>query len=188
MISNIVSRSVRNAAAAMAMARTGAQARAASSASSSSSFSMITAEKKEGTGVALITLNRPKALNALCDQLIAELNESTAEFDKDPEVGCIVVTGSGDKAFAAGADIKEMADKEFAYAYKTNMFAQWAELNRIATPVVAAVNGYALGGGCAISIPIGATELVGVQTAASGSPEIQSVILGSVPYPRKHSA
>ena len=82
----------------------------------------------------LITLNRPKALNALNSQLVGELNAAAAAFDKDDGVGAIVITGS-DRAFAAGADIKQMAKTEFPQVYSSNMFAEWADLTRITKPV-----------------------------------------------------
>lgn len=126
--------------------------------------------------VGFIQLHRPKALNALCDGLIAELNTITSEYDQDPEVGCIVITGHGDKAFAAGADIKEMATKPFSYTYKNNMFVQWTDLTRIATPTIAAVNGYALGGGCELAMMC--DIMYASDRAKFGQPEIT---LGTIP-------
>jgi len=84
--------------------------------------------------VGLITLNRPKALNALNSTLIKEINQATQIFDKDNKIGAIVITGS-DRAFAAGADIKEMATKPFPQTYATNMFSDWADLTKISKPV-----------------------------------------------------
>ena len=118
-----------------------------SSAATQGEFTIV--ETKDRVGV--ITLNRPKALNALCDGLIHEVNNAAKGFDQDPNIGCIVITGSG-KAFAAGADIKEMADKSFVDAYHRNMFQFWTDLTRIATPTIAAVNGFALGGGCELAM------------------------------------
>jgi len=109
------------------------------------SYELIKVEKKPADRTALITLNRPKQLNALCDALIKELNECTALLDKDPEVGCIVITGS-ERAFAAGADIKEMRPRGWVDSYMNNSLGQWADLTNIQTPVIAAVNGFALGG------------------------------------------
>lgn len=103
------------------------------------------------TGVALIELNRPKALNALCDSLFMELNEAMRICDKDAEVGAIVLTGN-EKAFAAGADIKEMKDKTYAEALSTDMLAFWSEMSRIRKPIIAAVNGFALGGGFELAL------------------------------------
>lgn len=84
--------------------------------------------------MALITLNRPKALNALNSALISEINAATQSFDKDDSVGAIVMTGS-ERAFAAGADIKEMQSKQFPEVYARNMFADWANLTQISKPV-----------------------------------------------------
>ena len=83
----------------------------------------VIVEKREG-GVGLVQLNRPKALNALCDALFKELNEALHTLDADPEIGCIVLTGN-EKAFAAGADVKEMKDKEYPDTFMTNMLSQW---------------------------------------------------------------
>lgn len=102
-------------------------------------------------GVTLITLNRPKALNALNSALFHELNEATEIADNDPEVGAIVLTGS-EKAFAAGADIKEMKDKQYADAYKTNFLGHWTKLTTVRKPIIAAVSGFALGGGCELAM------------------------------------
>lgn len=93
--------------------------------------------------VTLITLNRPKALNALNSELFHEINAATAAADDDAAVGAIVITGS-EKAFAAGADIKEMKDKEFAAAYKSNFLGHWTKLTTIRKPIIAAVSGHAV--------------------------------------------
>eukprot|EP00946_MAST-07B_sp_MAST-7B-sp1_P004388 g4388.t1 len=126
--------------------------------------------------VGVVTLNRPKALNALCDGLIDEVNAATASFDKDPTIGCIVITGGGDKAFAAGADIKEMAAKSFIDVFAKNMFAQWADLTKIKTPTIAAVNGFALGGGCELAMMC--DIMYASEKAKFGQPEIT---LGTIP-------
>ena len=94
-----------------------------------------------------MTLNRPRAFNALCDGLFDDLNHALRALDEDADVGCMVLTGSR-KAFAAGADIQEMSSREFADAYKSDMFSEWADMTNISKPIIAAVNGYALGGGC----------------------------------------
>ncbi len=126
--------------------------------------------------VAVITLNRPDALNALNQQLTSDLGTALRHFDADPAIGCIVVTGAG-KAFAAGADIKEMAAKTFADAYGDDFItATWEELTRTRTPVIAAVNGFALGGGCEIAMMC--DTIFAADTAKFGQPEIK---LGTIP-------
>jgi enoyl-CoA hydratase len=102
-------------------------------------------------GVGLITLNRPKALNALSDALFEDLLHATSAFDNDPSIGCLILTGSK-KAFAAGADISEMQSKEFEDVYGGDMFAQWQELSKLNKPTIAAVSGYCLGGGCELAM------------------------------------
>ncbi|HNH34470.1 MAG TPA: enoyl-CoA hydratase-related protein, partial [Rhodocyclaceae bacterium] len=102
--------------------------------------------------VGLITLNRPKALNALNDALIDELGAALAAFDADEGVGCMVVTGS-DKAFAAGADIGAMAEWDYMRVYKTNYISRnWDQVARCRKPIIAAVAGFALGGGCELAM------------------------------------
>ncbi|EIN11728.1 ClpP/crotonase [Punctularia strigosozonata HHB-11173 SS5] len=125
--------------------------------------------------VGLITLNRPKALNALSTPLFKELNEAVRELDEDPEVGAIVITGS-EKAFAAGADIKEMKDKEFSDVYKNNFLESWTLLTKIRKPIIAAVSGYALGGGCELALMC--DIILASSTATFGQPEIN---LGVIP-------
>ncbi|TDL22632.1 ClpP/crotonase [Rickenella mellea] len=125
--------------------------------------------------VTLITLNRPKALNALSSPLFAELNTALLAADEDPEVGAIVLTGS-EKAFAAGADIKEMKDKEYADVYKGNFLADWTRITTLRKPVIAAVSGYALGGGCELALMC--DIILASPTAKFGQPEIN---LGVIP-------
>ncbi|KAG6886297.1 hypothetical protein C0993_006707 [Termitomyces sp. T159_Od127] len=125
--------------------------------------------------VALVTLNRPKALNALSSPLFLELNQAFREADGDPSVSAIVLTGS-EKAFAAGADIKEMKDLEFADAYKNRFLENWAEMTRIRKPIIAAVSGYALGGGCELALMC--DIILASPTAKFGQPEIN---LGTIP-------
>lgn len=124
----------------------------------------------------LITLNRPKALNALCDELVHELNTQMQAYDNDSEVGCIVITGS-DKAFAAGADIKEMAGKTYMEAYRTDMLSHWNDnIIKVKTPLIAAVNGFALGGGCELAMMC--DIIIAGDKAKFGQPEIS---IGTIP-------
>lgn len=125
--------------------------------------------------VMLVTLNRPKALNALCNQLIAELNQALKEADANEACSAVVITGS-EKAFAAGADIKEMQPQTNVTAYKTDMLAQWAEITKTRKPVIAAVNGYALGGGCELAMMC--DIILAGDNAKFGQPEIT---LGTIP-------
>lgn len=126
-------------------------------------------------GVGLVTLNRPKALNALFTPLINELNTATRALDADKSIGAIVITGSA-KAFAAGADIKEMAPKTFSDAYGDDFIESWSDLMRIKKPVISAVNGYALGGGCELAMM--ADIIYCSKGATFGQPEIK---LGVIP-------
>ncbi|MDO9407268.1 MAG: enoyl-CoA hydratase [Patulibacter sp.] len=125
--------------------------------------------------VALVTLNRPKALNALSLQVMEELTGLLAELDTDPAVGAIVLTGSA-KAFAAGADIKEMASQSYMDMYAADWFAGWDAIGRVRTPIVTAVAGYALGGGCELAMM--GDVLLAADTAVFGQPEIK---LGVMP-------
>lgn len=126
-------------------------------------------------GVRLVTLNRPKALNALNSQLFHELNDAAEKADADASIGAIVVTGS-EKAFAAGADIKEMRDMSYGQAYKTNFLGHWSKLTQVRKPIISAVNGYALGGGCELAMM---TDIVlASPSAVFGQPEIN---LGVIP-------
>ncbi|SDG09732.1 MULTISPECIES: enoyl-CoA hydratase [Thalassobaculum] len=126
--------------------------------------------------VALITLNRPKALNALSSPLMAELGDALLAADANAEIGCIVVTGS-EKAFAAGADIKEMQSKGFADAYVEDFITSgWETILRVRKPVIAAVAGYALGGGCELAMMC--DFIIAADSAKFGQPEIN---LGVIP-------
>ena len=126
--------------------------------------------------VGLITLHRPEALNALNHQLTSELTAALKAFDADDGIGAIVLTGHG-KAFAAGADIKEMAPKSFADVYSEDFItATWEELTRTRKPVIAAVNGFALGGGCEMAMMC--DMAFAAETAKFGQPEIK---LGVIP-------
>ncbi|CAD6927790.1 unnamed protein product [Tilletia caries] len=125
--------------------------------------------------ITLITLNRPKALNALNSALFTELNHAAQQADADPSVSAIVITGS-DKAFAAGADIKEMKDNLYADVYKNNFLGHWTLLTTVRKPIVAAVSGYALGGGCELAMMC--DIILASPTAVFGQPEIN---LGVIP-------
>jgi enoyl-CoA hydratase len=121
-------------------------------------------------GVGVVTLNRPSALNALCDELTKELAKALADFDADEEIGCVVLTGSP-KAFAAGADIKELQGREFIDLYTNDPFAEsWSAVERFRKPIIAAVAGYALGGGCEIAMMC--DFIIAAENAKFGQPEI----------------
>lgn len=128
--------------------------------------------------VTLVTLNRPQALNALNSTVLEELIAAFAAFEADPSQRCAVLTGAGEKAFAAGADIKEMADKPAAEFFAEDFFARWTSHFVKATrkPWIAAVNGFALGGGCEVAMM--ADFIIAADTARFGQPEIK---LGVVP-------
>ncbi|PCH37593.1 ClpP/crotonase [Wolfiporia cocos MD-104 SS10] len=126
-------------------------------------------------GVGLITLNRPKALNALSSPLFEELNHALAQFDEDDGVRALVLTGS-EKAFAAGADIKEMKDKEYSDVFKAKFLENWSLVTQIRKPIIAAVSGYALGGGCELAMMC--DIILASPTAVFGQPEIN---LGIIP-------
>lgn len=131
------------------------------------SFENIIVETKDRVGI--ITLNRPKALNALNSALIGELNQALDEFEADAAIGAIVITGS-EKAFAAGADIKEMASKSYAEVYAEDFISSWERITRMRKPVVAAVAGFALGGGCELAMMC--DFIIAADTAKFGQPEI----------------
>jgi enoyl-CoA hydratase len=120
--------------------------------------------------VTLIVLNRPKALNALNSQVLAELIDAFAAFDADESQRCAVLTGS-ERAFAAGADIKEMSSQGFASMYSSNFFAGWEQVTATRKPWIAAVAGYALGGGCEVAMM--ADFIIAADTAQFGQPEIK---------------
>ena len=119
--------------------------------------------------VGLITLNRPKALNALNSTVLTEVVAAAEAFDRDGATGAIVITGS-EKAFAAGADIKEMQDKSYIDMYMADFFAGWDALTRVRKPVIAAVAGYALGGGCELAMIC--DFIIAADSAKFGQPEI----------------
>ena len=119
--------------------------------------------------VGLITLNRPKALNALNSKVLSELVEALGAFDGDAAIGAIVVTGS-EKAFAAGADIKEMQSKSYVEAFLGDFFSGWDDVGRVRKPIIAAVAGYALGGGCELAMMC--DFIIAADNAKFGQPEI----------------
>ena len=114
-------------------------------------YENILVERKENNKVEFIQLNRPKALNALNNALFADLIHALKAADEDPEVHAIVLTGS-EKAFAAGADIKEMQPKTFDETYGTDMLGWWDQMPRVRKPIIGAVNGFALGGGSELAM------------------------------------
>ncbi|MEV1133272.1 enoyl-CoA hydratase [Rhodococcus coprophilus] len=136
-------------------------------------FETILLERKGRVGI--ITLNRPKALNALNSQLMREVVSAVEELDADREIGAILLTGS-ERAFAAGADIKEMAPKTFSEVYAEDFFSDWDRLSSARTPIIAAVSGYALGGGCELAMLC--DFIIASDTAKFGQPEIK---LGVIP-------
>ena len=123
--------------------------------------------------VTLITLNRPQALNALNSQVLADLIAALSAFDADPSQGCAVLTGS-EKAFAAGADIKEMSTQSFADMYGSNFFAGYDRVTATRKPVIAAVAGYALGGGCELAMMC--DFIIAADNAKFGQPEIKLAV------------
>jgi enoyl-CoA hydratase len=130
-------------------------------------YETIIAETRGKVG--LITLNRPQALNALNSQVLSELLAAVKGFEADAGIGAIVLTGS-DKAFAAGADIKEMQSKSYVEAYLGDFFTGWEDFTRLRKPIVAAVAGYALGGGCELAMMC--DFIIAADTARFGQPEI----------------
>jgi enoyl-CoA hydratase len=139
----------------------------------SMAFETILTEKSGKVG--LITLNRPKALNALNAKLISELSTALDEFEADEGIGCMVLTGS-ERAFAAGADIKEMQTLSYSEVLKNDFIKSWERLAQCRKPIVAAVAGYALGGGCELAMMC--DFILAADTAMFGQPEIT---LGVIP-------
>jgi enoyl-CoA hydratase len=137
-------------------------------------YEFIVVDKREAVG--LITLNRPEALNALCAGLIEELGRALDDMEADDAIGCIVVTGS-EKAFAAGADIKEMQAKSYMDMYMSDFITKgWERVTDCRLPVIAAVAGYALGGGCEMAMMC--DFILAADTARFGQPEIT---IGTIP-------
>lgn len=146
-------------------------------------YTAIIAETKGRVGI--ITLNRPEALNALNGTLVTELIEAALAYDADPAIGAIVITGS-ERAFAAGADIKEMAELGYSEMLLGGPFPSWGGFERLRTPVIAAVSGFALGGGCELAMMC--DIILAADTAKFGQPEINLGVLpgfgGSQRLPR----
>jgi len=136
-------------------------------------YQNIVVETKGRVGI--IRLNRPQALNALNKALISELTQAIETFDADDKIGCLLITGN-DKAFAAGADLKEMADKPFIEAYLGDFVSNWNAAAEARKPIVAAVAGFALGGGCELAMQC--DIVIAADTARFGQPEIK---LGVIP-------
>ena len=136
-------------------------------------YENIISETRAAVGI--IALNRPKALNALNAQLIDELNHALSVFQEDPAIGCVVIAGS-EKAFAAGADIREMKDKTFTDVYRGNFLSNWDRIAEFRKPMIAAVSGYCLGGGCELALMC--DFIIASSTAVFGQPEIT---LGIIP-------
>lgn len=139
----------------------------------SENYQYILVERDEQIGI--VTLNRPKELNALSTTVIAEVSAALGAFDQDETIRCMVITGAGEKAFAAGADIKEMADKS-PIDMMLGGFEAWERLRRLHKPLLAAVGGYALGGGCELAMHC--DLIVASENARFGQPEIN---LGIIP-------
>jgi enoyl-CoA hydratase len=138
-----------------------------------SNYQYILVERDAPIGI--VTLNRPKELNALNFHLVNELADALEAFDRDDEIRCIVLTGAGEKAFAAGADIKEMSDKS-PIDMMLGGFESWNRIRNVHTPLIAAVGGYALGGGCELAMHC--DMIVASENARFGQPEIK---LGVIP-------
>ncbi len=141
---------------------------------SQAAFENILVERKGRVGI--VTLNRPKALNALCDALVRELGLALDDFEADSGIGAIIITGS-EKAFATGADIKEMKDRSFIDVYGADFITVgWERVSQCRKPVIAAVAGFALGGGCEMAMMC--DFIIAAETARFGQPEIT---LGIIP-------
>ena len=136
-------------------------------------YKMVLVTREGRVGV--VTLNRPQALNALNSQLIDEIAHALAAFDADPEIGCMILTGS-EKAFAAGADIKEMAPQSYPDTYLNDLITPWDRIGQKRKPLIAAVAGFALGGGCEVAMMC--DFIIAADNAKFGQPEIK---LGVMP-------
>jgi len=136
---------------------------------------MNTIKLEQKGRVVLITLNRPEVLNALNSELLFELTTTMHEYDRSPDVGCFVITGEG-RAFAAGADIEELASRNYSQMFQEDFLSGWESFCKLRTPKIAAVNGYALGGGCELAMMC--DLIYASERARFGQPELK---LGLVP-------
>jgi len=136
---------------------------------------LLVETRGEKKNIGFIQLNRPKALNALCDGLMSELAKALDAFEKDSQISCVVLTGS-ERSFAAGADIKEMQEKQFKDVYKGSFLSHWNRVSTFTKPIIAAVNGYALGGGCELAMMC--DIIYAGEKAQFGQPEIA---IGTIP-------
>lgn len=164
---------IRNSAKTLATARNEQFARFLSNATAYKNI--LTEVKGEKQQIGYIQLNRPKALNALSAELMDELADAVQSFDKNPAIGCMVLTGST-RAFAAGADIKGMQNLEFSQVIGGNFLSNWSALAECKTPIIAAVNGFALGGGCEVAMMC--DIILAGDKASFGQPEI---VIGTIP-------
>jgi enoyl-CoA hydratase len=136
---------------------------------------LVSRQGPDNRQVGIITLNRPKQLNALNDQLMDELGAALTAFDADEQIGCIILTGS-EKAFAAGADISAMAELDFADVYGKDFITRnWEKIRQVRKPVIAAVSGFALGGGCELAMMC--DFIIAADNARFGQPEIKLGII-----------
>jgi enoyl-CoA hydratase len=136
---------------------------------------LVSRQGPDNRQVGIVTLNRPKQLNALNDQLMDELGAALTAFDADEQIGCIILTGS-EKAFAAGADISAMAELDFAEAYGKDFITRnWEQIRQVRKPVIAAVSGFALGGGCELAMMC--DFIIAADNARFGQPEIKLGII-----------
>jgi len=136
-------------------------------------YELVLTERDGAVGI--VTMNRPQALNALNAQLVDEVVDALRDLDAAPDIGCMILTGT-ERAFAAGADIKEMASLTFADAYTGDFIASWDRIATMRKPVIAAVSGFALGGGCEVAMMC--DTIIAADTAKFGQPEIN---LGVMP-------
>jgi enoyl-CoA hydratase len=147
-----------------------------STAAAAPAYKHIIAEVRgQNNNIGYLQLNRPKALNALCAELMTELSEAVAAFNNNPAISCLILTGS-QRAFAAGADIKEMQNKQFHDVVTGDFLGNWAALSQSKKPIIAAVNGFALGGGCEIAMMC--DIIIAGEKAEFGQPEI---VIGTIP-------